>query len=341
MRQPPPSLSTLLARAFAARQPLLDERHQTAVRLFNGFREGWPALAVDLFAGTAVIHNFAERPMEGAPAVRAAEEILCERLPWVHTIIVKVRNGDQGDRCGRIVYGSRPDHKIREHGVWYALDLLLHQDTSLYLDTRNLRRWAIDNLAGMTVLNTFAYTGSLGVAAIAGGARRVVQVDLNRTYLNLAKTSYNLNGFPLIKGDFQTGDFWPHVNRLKRAGEIFDCVFLDPPFFAATSGGTIDLTANSARLINKLRPLVTHDGWLVAVNNALFLSGRDYLSTLEDLGAGGHLQVERLIPVPEDFAGYPETRAGEPPADPAPFNHPTKIALLRVRHKAGNRPEPV
>lgn len=37
------------------------------------------------------------------------------------------------------------------------------------------------------MLNTFAYTGSLGVAACAGGTRRVVQVDLNRRFLDLAR----------------------------------------------------------------------------------------------------------------------------------------------------------
>ncbi|MFH2104175.1 MAG: class I SAM-dependent methyltransferase [Chloroflexota bacterium] len=332
MKNPP--IAQLLEKAIAARQSLFDECHQAALRLFNGFSEGWPALVIDLYAATVVVHNYAPRPVDGAAAVGVAQEIIRERLPWVHTLIVKVRNGTADDRRGRIVSGPGPDCKAREHGVWYALDLLMHQDTSLYLDTRNLRKWAIENLKDKTILNTFAYTGSLGVAAMAGGARRVVQIDRNRTFLNLAKTSYTLNGFPIDKQDFQSGDFWPHVNRLKRAGETFDCVFLDPPFFAATPGGRVDLAANSPRLINKVRPLVTDDGWLVAVNNALFLSGREYMTTLEALCAGGYLQIEALIPVPEDFSGYPKTQAGGPTVDPAPFNHPTKIALLRVKHKS-------
>jgi 23S rRNA (cytosine1962-C5)-methyltransferase len=69
-------------------------------------------------------------------------------------------------RHGVVVYGEKPDERIRvrirEHGVWYAVDLLLSQDAGLYLDTRGLRLWAMQNLAGKTVLNTFAYTGSLG-----------------------------------------------------------------------------------------------------------------------------------------------------------------------------------
>jgi 23S rRNA (cytosine1962-C5)-methyltransferase len=183
------------------------------------------------------------------------------------------------------------------------------------------------------VLNTFAYTGSLGVAAMAGGASRVVHIDLDRAFLNLAKTSYTLNGFPIDKKDFQTGDFWPQVSRIKRLGESFGCALLDPPFFSTTGKGKVDLAQNSARLINKVRPLVDDGGWLVAVNNALFVSGAEYMQTLEALCADGHLQLERQIPVPQDFTGFPQTQAGGPPVDPAPFNHATKIAVLKVRHK--------
>ena len=58
------------------------------------------------------------------------------------------------------------------------------------------------------------------------------------------------------------------------------------------------------------------------------------MQTLEELCADGYLKLVELIPVPDDYAGYPETRVGAPITDPAPFNHSTKIALLQVRRKA-------
>jgi 23S rRNA (cytosine1962-C5)-methyltransferase len=45
------------------------------------------------------------------------------------------------------------------------------------------------------------------------------------------------------------------------------------------------------------------------------------------------MEIEELIPVPADFTGFAETRVTGPPADPAPFNHPTKIVVMRVRRK--------
>ena len=97
--------------------------------------------------------------------------------------------------------------------------------------------------------------------------------------------------------------------------------------------GVVDLETGSARLINKVRPLVKDGGKLVVVNNALFLSGADFVHGLEELGRGGFLSIDETIPIPEDFTGYPETRVGRPPADPAPFNHSTKIVVLTVRQK--------
>ena len=82
-------------------------------------------------------------------------------------------------------------------------------------------------------------------------------------------------------------------------------------------------------LLNKVRPLVVEGGRLVAVNNAFFVGGGDWMRTLEEICAGGRLSVESLVPVPPDVAGWPETVVRRPPTDPAPFNHPTKIAILR------------
>lgn len=327
-------LTRLLDSALRARVGLFDDRHESAFRLFNGFYEGCPELVLDIYGRTLVIHNYADPPDGGISLVEASQLFLRSNLPWLRTVILKARNSPHPeDRCGEVIEGDAPDRKIREHSIWYALDLLMNRDTSLYLDTRHLRKWAKDNLAGSTVLNTFAYTGSLGVAALGGGAKRVVHLDLNRKFLNVAKTSYTMNGFPIHKKDFITGDFFPIVARLKRLGLLFDGIFLDPPFFASTEKGTVDMAADSKRLINKLRPLIVDGGWLVAVNNALFVSGAEYMAMLNELCTDGYLSIDTIIPVPEDFVGYSETSSGEFVVDPAPFNHPTKIVVLRLKRK--------
>ena len=328
------AFSDLLTRCLAARQALFDEHHETAFRLFNGFSEGWPDIVIDLYATTVLINNYADPPDGGLEAVHVAQNLLQRRFAWLRAGFVKNRNGKlQEERRGRFLFGDEPDRKIQEQGIWYALNLTMHQDASLYLDTRNLRRWALEHLKGKTILNTFAYTGSLGVAALAGKASRVIQLDRNEQYLNVGKTSYSLNGFAINNKDFIQADFFRQAGLFKRTGQRFDCVFVDPPYFASHTSGTVDQVHESARLINKVRPLIEDGGTLVAINNALYVSGSDYMRILEELCSDGYLEIIELIPVPEDITGYPETFTGSPITDPAPFNHATKIAILKIKRK--------
>ena len=326
------SLIPLLEKALASRGQLIDLKHESAFRLFNGFIEGCPDIVIDIYASTAVIHNYANDPEQGALLVEEARQFLNVSLPWLHAGIVKTRNGvTQEDKCGKLLFGAELDRKIREYDVWYAINLTLNRDLSLYLDTRNLRKWIIENIKGKSVFNTFAYTGSFGVAALKGGASRVVQVDLNRQFLNMAKESYALNGFSIQKGDFISRDFFEQVGNMKREKKFFDCVIIDPPFFSTTAKGKVDQEKESARLINKVRPLINDGGYLIAINNALFVSGKEYMQILESLCKDGYLKIKELIPVPEDFTGY--NPVSKPITDPSPFNHSTKIAILDVKRK--------
>jgi 23S rRNA (cytosine1962-C5)-methyltransferase len=319
-------------RAVGARWHLFDERHEAALRLFNGFYEGNPDLVIDLYARTLLLHNYAGDPRQALPLLQEASRYLLERFPWIQSAVMKKRQAETPEaRSGEILYGNLADRRICENRIWYDIDLLLNRDSSFYLDTRNLRLWATKNLKDRRVLNAFAYTGSLGVAAMAGNASQVVYLERNRTFLNLAKTSYTLNGFPINKMDFRSGDFFVKTSQMRRAGESFDCIFLDPPLYSTSRNGTVDLMTQYERLINKVRPLVKDGGWIAAINNALFVRGIDFWQSLENLCKEGFLSIEATIPVPPDITGFPQTIVSQPPVDPAPFNHPTKIAILRVR----------
>jgi len=323
-------LVPLLDKALASCPTLSGSRHEEAFRLFNGFYQGFPDLVLDVYGETLVIHDYADQP--NPEFIAQVGKHIQSSLHWLRAGVIKTRNGlTQSAKRGEILFGERPDRKIKEHGVWYALDLTMNRDASFYLDTSNLRKWLVENMRGKSVLNTFAYTGSLGVAALAGGATRVVQTDLNKQFLNLAKDSNSLNGFPIHKPDFLAQDFFPVVARLKSTQQLFDCIIIDPPFFSTTERGKVDLLHENERLINKVRPLIAHNGCLIAINNAIFLSGSEYMRVLENICKDGYLSIRELIPVPEDFIGRP--RPGKPITDPAPFNHSTKIAILDVKRK--------
>ncbi len=319
--------------AVLHRQTLLSEPHTTAFRLFNGFLEGYPALSIEVYGRTAVIHDYAHDSVSPSQQHDLTDYLL-QSMPWVTNVLWKKRNSaSEMERAGTPMAGSALETRVSEGDVTYAINLQLNQDTSLYLDTRNLRTWLRANMLGQSVLNTFAYTCSLGVSAKAGGAIRVLNADINPRFLALGRMSYGANRYAIRKVDFLANDFWPHMSQLVRDKERFDTVILDPPFYSATSKGRVDTEHNFGRLINKVRPLVTDQGSMIVINNALFVSGAEFMADLDNLCSDGYLTVDGTIAVPDDCTGYPPTIAGSPVTDPAPFNHATKIAILKVRRK--------
>ncbi|MFM8395860.1 MAG: hypothetical protein ACKOB4_18230, partial [Acidobacteriota bacterium] len=72
-------LGGLLGAAMRAREPLFDARHESAFRLFNGFSEGFPELAIDLYGRTLVINDYAENVLEGVRNMAIARGFYEER----------------------------------------------------------------------------------------------------------------------------------------------------------------------------------------------------------------------------------------------------------------------
>ena len=328
-------LTGLLTRALYHRQALLEQPPRSAIRLFNGFYEGFPPLVVDLYARTLVVFTHKLDAADSLALAQMVQQHLLAQLDWIGCVLLKQRSSTHPDaKKGVVLYGAQPDTVVWENGVQYALALRLNQDAGFYLDTRGLRAWLKENASNQSVLNTFAYTGSLGVAALAGGASAVTQIDRSARFLEVARASLKLNALDETKMKTSAVDFFVAAGQMRRKRETYDIVIIDPPFFSLTPRGRVDQVKETTRLINKARPLVTDGGYLVVVNNALFLNGREFIGELEALTENGLLTIEHIIPVGEDVTGYAETVVNQPPVDSAPFNHPTKIVVIKVKHKA-------
>jgi 23S rRNA (cytosine1962-C5)-methyltransferase len=325
-----------LERAIHKRADYIREPYNTAFRLLNGFSEGLPSIVLEVFSKTLVCHEYGTGDNKAdAALMEMVVATVREMCPWIETGIIKKRKSKVPEvRNGQLIFGSVVDKRIREAGIHYAIDLTMNRDTSFYLDTRELRKWARRELQGKSVLNTFSYTGSIGIAALVGGASEVMHLDLSKKFLNMARRSTDLNDKAIEKSQYQMGDFWSRVNQYKLSGKIFDCVILDPPVYSKTGKGVIDIAKNYKKVINKVRPIIADGGYLVTISNALFQSGQDHYAELEDLCKDGFLSIDSIIEVPEDCLGDIHELKKCLPADPAPYNHSTKITILRVKKKA-------
>ena len=171
---------------------------------------------------------------------------------WLRAVVVKARHADDASaRRGEVVFGADADvaREVREHGVRYAVDLRMNRDCSLYLDTRHLRRWLLEHVRGRSVLNTFAYTGSLGVAALARPARagRPVAAACVVGGVAFAMSAWFYAGHWLAYGSaFVTPNDWyggfAHPPGVRT---VADFVWFAPAVFVADAWETILPTSTS------------------------------------------------------------------------------------------------
>ena len=86
-----------------------------------------------------------------------------------------------------------------------------------------------EEVDGKHVLDLFAGTGNLGIEALSRGAVRAVFVEKEKLAIDLIKKNLSHCGFHervrIIRGEVERA-----IRHLHRKGEVFDLIFLDPPY---------------------------------------------------------------------------------------------------------------
>jgi 23S rRNA (cytosine1962-C5)-methyltransferase len=154
--------------------------------------------------------------------------------------------------------------EVVENGVQYAVRPGAGLSAGLFLDMREVRNWVRHNAAGRTVLNVFAYTCAFGVSASLGKAKRVVNVDVSRRYLEWGQANYRLNDVVADQRDFIYGDALDWLDRFARRQSRFDLVIVDPPSFSSTP---FSVSKDYPRLIEAAARVVAPAGMLLAATN--------------------------------------------------------------------------
>ena len=139
--------------------------------------------------------------------------------------------------------------------------------SGLYLDMRDTRKWLRGEVQSGRVLNCFAYTCGFGICARAGGAERVVNVDLSRRALEWGQQNARLNGQAVAGQDYLCGDVLDWLRRFRKRQEQFDFVVLDPPSFATAKGTQFTASSDWPRLIASASSVVERTGIVLACCN--------------------------------------------------------------------------
>ncbi|MGE5491228.1 MAG: class I SAM-dependent methyltransferase, partial [Actinomycetota bacterium] len=206
----------------------------------------------------------------------------------------------------------------------------------LFLDLRAGRRRVMAEAPGKSVLNLFAYTCGVGIAAAKAGAQYVVNVDFAESSLAVGKENARLNDLP-IRPRFVKSDAFAAMRQLAGVGQpemvrgkrmppfpkleprAFDLVVLDPPRYAKSPFGVVDLVNDYPALL-KLAVLCTaENGTVLCCNNVAEVARDAWADQIERCArkAGRPVREMEWIEPEADFPSYD----GQPPL---------KMALLRL-----------
>lgn len=225
--------------ALRARLPIASDGQ----RLVHGEADGLPGLVVDRYADTLVA-QFGSAGVERWKAV-IADALLattgCTRL--YERSDASVRELEGLPAVTGWLRGDGPTTvSIAEHAWRLTLDVAEGHKTGFYLDQRDnrghLARW-VRQFGLKRVLNTYCYTGGFTVAALRGGAERVVSVDSSAPALARVQQHVALNaqagGFDPAASETHDADVPAFLKAALARGERFDAIVLDPPKFAPTA----------------------------------------------------------------------------------------------------------
>ncbi|TVR11315.1 MAG: oxidoreductase [Planctomycetota bacterium] len=195
-----------------------------------------------------------------------------------------------------------PEHKVivDEYDLHFAINLTQYLDVGLFLDHRPTRRLIRERAAGKTVLNLFAYTGSLSIAARAGGARATTTVDLNRRYLQWYEHNAALNNMPSNpQHTLHRADCLSFIEQAQHHPQRWDMIICDPPTFSNSKSMAKHWSVEDdhAWLLSALARLLTPQGTILFSTNARGFT----------LNCPAHLQAQDLTAATtdKDFARRP------------------------------------
>lgn len=284
-----------IARALAMRERL--HVPSDAVRLVHGESDGLPGLIVDRY-GETLVAQF------GAAGVERWKTVIVEALLRQTGLKRFYERSDASVRAleglpeqtGWLAGEGATELTIREHDWRLSLDIATGHKTGYYLDQRdNRRRFAevVRQHGCKRVLNCFSYTGGFSVAALAGGAERVISVDSSGPALARASAHVALNGFEATRHEALDADVNKTLRALIAAGEQFDAIVLDPPKLAPTSAHA-ERAARAYKDINRLGLKLLAPGGLLFTFSCSGGVGPELFHKIV-AGAGMDAQVDAYI----------------------------------------------
>ncbi len=224
-------------------------------RIFPGFED----LTIDSYGPLTLVILYQPRPSSWLTDLAV---FLLQEVAGTVAVLVQERYLPQSP--SRVVAGELPaEVDAVEGGLRYRLRLGQGRNIGFFPDMAGGRRLVRQIAAGRDVLNLFAYTCGFSVAALAGGACRVVNLDMNRGALELGRLNHRLNDLDPRRVGYLPHELFRSFGKLTRLGP-FDLVICDPP---ATQGESFTAERHWPKLLRRLPELLAPGGEFLLCRN--------------------------------------------------------------------------
>ena len=228
-------------------------------------------VALDVYGDYLVIQEYAPpKTIETDKATKRLQEVIywAPKVLEVPTdkVILKTRAKQKGSNQYQRVDKSKQSITLNEHGALFKINLWDYLDTGLFLDHRKTRQIVAKKAKNKSVLNLFAYTGSVSVQAALHGASSITTVDMSNTYLNWAQDNFALNKLSSHKFQFVQADC---LDWLKKNTDKFDLIFIDPPTFSNSKRmeDSFDVQRDHIALLSDALASLNRGGEIFFTNN--------------------------------------------------------------------------
>ena len=246
-------------------------------RLFHGrghAYEGLEYVNIDWLPPVILITVYKEVDTQ---ALQDLATSLQENIPGCESVQVQYRS--RALAPFELLHGREVEElDVLEHHLKYHLQLGRAQNVGLFLDMSNGRKWVMENVKDKTVLNLFSYTCAFSVAALAGGARHVFNVDSNSGVLNRGRENHLLNKQDMRSVRFDKIDIFKSFGRLKKHGP-YDLLISDPPSFQQ---GSVNIRRDYSKIVRRIPQLVKQGGRIMLCLNSPDLSDDFLLDMVKD-----------------------------------------------------------
>jgi len=277
-----------------------------AQRLFHGrggLHPGCEAWTLDAFPPVWLVTKFGETKAEEQAALTAALQARQAQIAPGETLNAVLQTRHEGRSETTVLAGAVPEpHVVTEDGAKYRIHLLRSQNHGLFLDMIEGRRWVRAHAQGAKVLNLFAYTCAFSVAALQGGAKEVVNIDMAQGALTTGQQNHQLNGIT-SGAKFLAHDLFSSWGKVNRMGP-YGLVIADPP---SHQKGSFVANKDWPRLVRRLPDLLRPGGHALLCLNAPQIP-ESFLHDLLDSEAP-ELELLQRLPNPSAFADVSPDRA--------------------------------